>query len=457
VSAIILRVATAFPTTRALPPGPKGSLLLGSLREIWRDPLAFLLHTSDAYGDVVRFRIANFPIFLLNDPGEIEGVLVTHQKRFIKGRTLDRARRLFGNGLLTSEGEFHAAQRRRILPGFHRPRLAAYGETMSRLAAAHRERWRPGQVIDIAGAMNHLTLAIAGRTLFAADLEALTADLEAAQTAAIGRLEMTVLPFASFLDRLPLPRARRLRAAQARLDRALYELIDARRRDCQGRDDVLSQWLRAQSETGTGGMSDAQIRDEMMTLLLGGYETTANALAWTWYLLAQHPGVEARLHEELDSVLGSRIAAGEDVASLPFTRMVLAESMRLYPPAWLIGRIAVEDHVAAGYHLRAGSLVIMSPWVVHRSARYFRAPEEFNPDRWLPERQAGRPKFSYFPFGGGSRGCIGEAFALMEGVLVLAALGQRWKFRLVGEPPRISPAITLRPNSGIHVRVEARS
>ena len=450
-------MTTACPNTRAWPPGPKGSLLLGSLREIRRDPLAFLLHASDVYGDVVRFRIAHLPIVLLNDPGDIEGVLVTHQKRFVKGRTLDSARRLFGNGLLTSEGEFHASQRRQILPSFHRSRLAAYGDTMSRIAGAHRERWHDGQVIDIAGAMSHLTLAIAGRTLFAADLEALVADLEEAQTAAIGRLEMTLLPFAPFFDRLPLPRARRFRAARARLDRALYELVDARRRDGNGDGDVLSQWLRAQRETGTPGMTDTQIRDEMMTLLLGGYETTANALAWTWYLLAQHPVFEARLHAELDSVLGSRVAVGDDVASLPFTRMVLAESMRLYPPAWLIGRVAAEDHVVSGYRLRAGSLVIMSPWAVHRNARYFSAPGEFDPDRWLPDRQAGRPRFAYFPFGGGSRGCIGDAFALMEGVLVLASLAQRWKFRLVGEPPRIDPAITLRPNPGIHVRVEARS
>lgn len=454
-SAIIERVSTASPTPRALPPGPAGSVLLGSLREIRRDPLAFLVHASDTYGDVVRFRIANVPIVLLNDPGEIERVLVTDQKRFVKGRTLARARRLFGNGLLTSDGEFHASQRRQILPGFHRPRLAEYGETMSQIAVAHRERWQPGQIIDIAAAMNHLTLAIAGRTLFAADLEVLAADLEEAQETGIGRLGMSVLPFAPLFDRLPLPRTRRFQAARSRLDRALYALIESRRHDCDGRSDVLSQWLCAQGDAG--GMTDVQIRDEMMTLLLGGYETTSNALAWTWYLLAQHSRVEARLHAELDSVLGSRIAVFDDVAHLPFTRMVLAESMRLYPPAWLIGRVAVEDYVAAGYRLPAGSLVIMSPWLVHRNARYFPAPEAFDPDRWLPERQAGRPKFSYFPFGGGSRGCIGEPFALMEGVLLLASLGQRWKFRSVGEPPRIDPAITLRPKSGIYVQVEDRS
>jgi cytochrome P450 len=456
-SANIVRVTTGTPEAHAVPPGPKGSLLLGNLREIRRDPLAFLLRASDGYGDVVRLRIAHLPIFLLNDPSDIESVLVTNQKRFVKGRTLEQARRLFGNGLLTSDGEFHASQRRRILPGFHRSRLAAYAGAMARVATEHRERWQAGQVIDVADAMNHLTLAIAGRALFAADLEGIAADLEEAQAIGIGRLEMSLFPFASLRDRLSLRRMRRFRAVRVRLDRVLYELIDRRRRDTNGPDDLLSEWLRAPVETGVAGMTDAQIRDEMMTLLLGGYETTANTLAWTLCLLAQHPDIEARLHAEVDTVLGSRTAAGDDVANLPFTRMVLAEVMRLYPPAWLIGRIAIEDHVAGGYRLRAGSLVIVSPWAIQRSARYFPEPGKFAPDRWLPNRQNGRPRFSYFPFGGGSRGCIGEGFALLEIVLVLATLSQRWKFRLIGPPPRIDPAITLRPYRGMHVKLEARS
>ena len=455
-SAIIDWVTTGSPEARAVPPGPNGSLLLGNLREIRQDPLAFLLRASSAYGDVVRLRIAHLPIFLLNDPRDIESVLVTHQKRFVKGRTLGRARRLFGNGLLTSDGEFHASQRRQILPGFHRSRLAKYADTIAKLATEHRERWHAGQVIDIADAMSRLTLAIAGRALFAADLEGLAADLEDAQATGIGRLEMSLFPFASLWDRLSVRRIRRFRALRARLDRVLSELIDTRRRDNGAQDDLLSEWLRDRAQTGATGMTDAQIRDEMMTLLLGGYETTANTLAWTLCLLAQHPDIEARLHAEVDSVLGSRAAVGEDVANLPFTRMVLAESLRLYPPAWLIGRIAREDHVAGGYRLRAGSLVIVSPWAIHRSGRYFPEPETFVPDRWLPERQNGRPRFSYFPFGGGSRGCIGEGFALIESVLVLASLSQRWKFRLVGAPPRIDPAITLRPHGGMNVKLEAR-
>ena len=436
-----------------MPPGPKGSLLLGNLREIREDPLEFLLRARDAYGDIVCVRIAHLPVYLLNHPDHIESVLLTHQGRFVKGRTLDRARRLFGNGLLTSDGEFHASQRRQILPGFHRTRLTAYGHAMASVAEAHRERWCSGQEIDIANAMGRLTLAIAGRALFDAELEALAPDLEEAQAAGIGRLEMTLLPFAWVWDRLPLPRVRNFRAARGRIDRTLYGLIDARRRDGTGHGDLLSQWL----EAGSGRMTDTQIRDEMMTLLLGGYETTANTLAWTWLLLAQHPDVEARLHAEIDSALGSRIGNGDDIARLPFTRMVVAESMRLYPPAWLIGRVSVDDHDVAGYRLRAGSLVIVSPWTVQRDARYFRDPEAFDPDRWAPEQQNGRPRFSYFPFGGGARGCIGEPFALMESVLVLASLAQRWKFRLVGAPPKIDPSITLRPNGGLRVRVEARS
>ncbi len=207
-------------------------------------------------------------------------------------------------------------------------------------------------------------------------------------------------------------------------------------------------------------MSDSQLRDEVITLLLASHETTANALAWTWYLLARHPRDEARLHAEVDAVLGTgRVPQAGDVAAFPFTRMVFAESMRLYPPAWLLARVAIENHEAQGYAVHAGSLVVMSPWVVHRNANYFPDPERFDPDRWRADGHNGRPRFAYFPFGGGSRGCMGEAFAWMEGVLLLAVIAQRWRFRLIDEssPPDMHPALTLTPKTGIRVKVERRS
>jgi cytochrome P450 len=441
-----------------LPPGPKGRVLLGSLPDARRDPLAFVLRVSAEYGDVVHIRLATQRVYLLNHPDDIEQVLVTHQHRFVKGRSLARARRLFGNGLLTSDGTLHSRQRRLIQPAFQRQRLSGYAGAMTSLAVEHRERWKAGDTVDIAAAMSRLTLAIAGATLFGSDLgmqvEAAGETLETATSL----LEVAILPLALVTDVLPLPHVRRLRAARATLDRTLCDLIARRRRDSRQNGDLLSMLLAAQQEAA-GGMSDEQLRDELVTILLAGHETTANALAWTWYLLARHPGVEARLHAEVDAQLGTRRPTGDDLSALQYTRMVFAEAMRLYPPAWLLGRVAVEDHQVRGYVVPAGSIVVLSPWAVHRDDAYFPHPERFDPDRWIPERQAARPRFSYFPFGGGSRGCMGETFAWMEGVLLIATLAQRWRFRLADESsvPELHPAITLKPRGGIHVRVEGRT
>jgi len=431
-------------------------VLLGSLPEVRRDPLAFVLRVSADYGDVVHIRLATLRVFLLNHPDDIEQVLVSHHHRFIKGRSLGRARRLFGNGLLTSDGDDHSRQRRLVQPAFHRLRLPAYGGVMASLAREQRERWRAGETIDIAREMGHLTLAIAGRALFGPDAGALVDNAGETLETATNLLEVAVLPLAPVVDLLPLPHVRRLRAARRTLDRLLDDVIERRRRDRTDAPDLLSMLLGAQDQA-PGVMSDEQLRDELTTILLAGHETTANALAFTWCLVARHPRVEARLHAEIDAVLGARLPTADDVAALPYTRMVFAESMRLYPPAWLLGRMAIEDHRARGYLVPAGSLVVLSPWAVQRNSAYFPDPERFDPDRWLPEQQAARPRFSYFPFGGGGRGCMGEGFAWMEGVLVIAALAQRWRFRLADESlPELQPAITLKPRRGIHVRVEER-
>jgi cytochrome P450 len=443
---------------RAFPPGPKGTPFIGSLRRMQRDPLVFLRHVAAEYGDIAHFRLGGFHAFLLSDPGDIEDVLVTHHRRFTKGRALQRARRMLGNGLLTSEGEFHRRQRRLAQPAFHRPRVAAYGEVMTRLAIRFCERQRAGETIDIAREMNQLTLAIVGRTLFGADVESQAAEVREALTAVLEMFDVSVSPLASLLERLPLPRMRRFRAALTRLDRIVYGIIDARRREGGDRGDLLSMLLLAHDEEGDGGsMTNQQLRDEAMTLFLAGHETTANALAWTWYLLAQHPAAEARLHAEVDALINGRVPTSEDVPKLTFTRRVLAESMRLYPPAWAIGRRAIEAHPVGGYVVATGSLVLASQWVVHHDPRHYPDPDRFDPERWLPESQALRPKFSYFPFGGGPRVCIGEAFAWMEGMLLLATVARQWRFQLVpGHPVSIQPVITLRPHHGIKMTVVRR-
>jgi cytochrome P450 len=267
-----------------------------------------------------------------------------------------------------------------------------------------------------------------------------------------------MLPFTEYLERLPLPSVRRFNSARDTLDRTIYRMIAERRRSGEDKGDLLSMLLMATDTEGDGsGMSDLQLRDEALTIFLAGHETTANALTWSWYLLSQHPDVEARLHEEIDSVLNGRAPSYGDMPALPYTRMVFAESMRLYPPAWAIGRRALHPFDARGFIIPKRSVVIMSQYIVHRDARFFPEPERFDPDRWKPEAVAVRPKFSYFPFGGGNRVCIGEQFAWMEGVLLIAALAQKWRMRLVpGHPVEVQPLITLRPKHGMRMTLEKR-
>ena len=320
------------------------------------------------------------------------------------------------------------------------------------------DRWRDGEEIDAAAEMNRLTLTIVGETLLGTDIASDAGGVRGAVTAVLDAFPITMSPFAPILERLPLPAMRRYRSAQATLDSLVYRIID-RRRSAGDRGDLLSMLLLARDEESPdgAGMSDRQLRDEVMTIFLAGHETTANALTWTWTLLARHPEVERTLHAELDSVLASGPLDPDAAARLPYTRMVIAESLRLYPPAWGIGRRAVEDFTIGGYTIARDTVVLVSQFLLHRDARYYPDPQAFDPERWLPERQASRPKFAYFPFGAGNRVCIGESFALLEAVLVLAALARRWRLELLDRAPiDMKPGITLRPAGRVRMRVRAR-
>ena len=441
------------------PPGPRRRVPALNALRMGRDPLAFLTALAAQYGDIARVPLGPETLYLFNHPDLIRDVLVTNHRNFHKGRGLERAKVLLGTGLLTSEGEFHLRQRRLAQPAFHRQRVAAYGATMARYGAARRERWRPGAVIDAHQEMMALTLGVVGRTLFDADVEHEAAEIGAALATTFESFNFGFfLPFGELLERLPLPATLRFRKARARLDETIYRMIDERRASGADRGDLLSMLLLAQDTEGDGGgMTDLQLRDEAMTIFLAGHETTANALTWTWYLLSQHPEVESRLHAEIDAALGERLPTADDLSSLPYTRLVLAESMRLYPPAWIVGRRALGAFTANGYEIPPRSIVLMSQYVTHRDARWFPDPETFDPERFTPERQADRPKFAYFPFGGGPRVCIGEQFAWMEGVILLATIAQRWRLRLVpGHPVALQPIITLRPKHGMRMRVEPR-
>jgi cytochrome P450 len=450
-------MTTAAPVLKSRPPGPKNRPFWGQLSMFRRDAPGFLLRTAREFGDIAYFRLGPRHVYLINNPDYIKDVLVTRQHDFIKSQMLQRAKTLLGEGLLTSETPLHPRQRRLVQPAFHRQRLFSYGETMAEYAARARERWHDGETLDVDQEMMRLTLAVVAKTLFNTDVEAETGEIGQALTDVLHLFRMVMLPFSELLERLPLPATRRFQRAKARLDETIYRMIAERRASGEDKGDLLSMLLLAQDEAGTGGMSDRQVRDEALTIFLAGHETTAVALTWTWYLLSQNPEVEARLHAELEAVLGGRMPGVDDVPSLRYTEMVFAEAMRLYPPAWAIGRMAIKPSETGGYNIPARSIILMSPFVTHRDPRWFADPERFDPERWTPEAKAKRPKFSYFPFGGGARVCIGESFAWMEGVLLLAAIAQRWRFELVpGHPVGYRALITLRTRNGMKMVARAR-
>lgn len=439
----------------AHPPGPKGRFLLGVLPEFRRDPLEFAQRMARQYGDLVHLPVGGQHIYLVSHPEAIRDILVTHQHKFKKSRMLERARLLLGDGLLTSEGSFHRRQRRLMQPAFHRERLAGYAAVMVERAALAGQRWQAGSVYDLSQEMMRLTMEIVARTLFSANVEAEADEVSGALRDIFGVFDTILLPFSEYLEKLPLPPVRRFHEARRRLDRIIYRIIGERRAQGTDTGDLLSMLLLANDEEGEGSMSDVQVRDELLTLFLAGHETTANALTWTWFLLSQHPEAEHALHAEIDGVLAGRLPTFEDVARLPYTGHVLAEALRLYPPAWAIGRRALEDYALEDYVIPARSVLLMSTYVVHRDPRWFSEPERFRPERWA--EPAERPKFAYFPFGGGARVCIGERFAWTEGVLLLATLAQRWRFRLEpGHPVASRAQITLRPRFGMRMIAEPR-
>ncbi|MGH7451089.1 MAG: cytochrome P450, partial [bacterium] len=418
------------------PPGPGSKAPFQIIKTVRRDMVGFLKQVAGQYGDIAYFKAGPQHIFVLSHLDHIKEVLVTHNRHFIKSRGLQIAKKILGEGLLTSEGEMHLRQRRLVQPAFHRQRIESYGSVMANYAARMSERWQndaptflnknsKGQIgMDMAQEMMQLTLTIAGKTLFDADVEAEAGEIGAALTTVMNLfMERLTTPLAGLLDILPLPSNFRFLKAKKRLDATIYRMINERRASGKDHGDFLSMLLLAQDVEGDGGrMTDLQVRDEAMTIFLAGHETTAIALTWTWYLLSQHPEVEAKLHAELEQVLGGRLPTVADLPQLSYTRMVLAESMRLYPPAYVIGRRALSDFAIGQYVVPAGGIILMSPYVLHHDARYYPEPEKFDPQRWTLEAEAQRPKFSYLPFGAGPRVCIGESFAWMEGILVLATV-----------------------------------
>ena len=423
-----------------------------------REPLSFLQRLTHRYGDFVTFRMGGQHMFLANHPEYIREVLVTRNANFAKGRALQRAKRLLGQGLLTSEGELHRRQRLLVQPAFHRQRIASYGQVMVDHADRASSRWKDGDTFDMSHEMTRLTLGIVAKTLFDAEVDSEADEIGEAMTCIMHMFNLLMYPFAELIEKLPLPQVRRYERMRARLDEVIYRIIDERRKSGEDRGDLLSILLLAQDEeNGHGGMSDTQVRDEALTLFLAGHETTANTLSWTWFLLSQHPEIEKKLHEELDQKLRGRLPTFEDIPQLAYTEMVVAESIRLYPPAWAIGRRSLVDQVIGNYSVPADSIVLLSPYLTHRDGRFFPNPSRFDPERWTPAAKDSRSQYSYYPFGGGPRRCIGEGFAWAEAILVLATLASRWRTRLVAGQ-RIEPKalITLRPKREMRMTVGRR-
>ncbi|MFO1429652.1 MAG: cytochrome P450 [Candidatus Competibacteraceae bacterium] len=434
------------------PPGPKGHFLLGNLPELKRDRLGFFTTCARRYGDVVSLRLARRQAFLLSHPDDIGYVLLDNHRNFIKNRAFWRhTTALLGQGLLTSEGEFWRHQRHLAAPAFHTERIAAYGAIMVDYTEQLLAGWQAGDVRNVHQDMQALTMRVAAKTLFDTDLESEVAPVRNAFEAVMKEVDKRWLRPIYIPDTVPLPGTRRYLRGVRQLEQIVYRLIEERRQSGEDRGDLLSMLLQARDEAGQP-MPEKQVRDEVMTLLLAGHETTALTLSWIWYLLSCHPEAEARLLTELDTVLGGRAPTIADLNRLPYTEAVVLETLRLFPPAWGMGREVVAACEIGGYPIPAGATIYIIQWALHRDPRCFERPEEFIPERWLDGLSQRLPRYAFLPFGGGPRTCIGNRFALMEARLILATIAQRFRLlRCSDQPIKPVPSITLRPEGGVWV------
>ena len=456
-------MATASTTApKALPgpaPGPKGRFLLGNIIEMSRDWLGFYNRCAENYGDVACVRLAHISVYLVAHPRDIETVLVTNAGNFTKSADYRALARVLGRGLLTSEGEFWKRQRSLIQPAFHRENILTYASVMTGAAANMLDSWKNETELNIHDALMRVTLEIVAQCLFGAEVADVAERVGKAMEVVTERFVSNASLAMLFPFDIPLSFVPRERRAIRELNKIIGGIIRMRRSSSEPRKDLLDMLLRARDADGKP-MSDVQLRDEVMTLFLAGHETTAIALSWACYLIAQNPLIETNLAEELRAVLGNRAPTPEDLPRLRYTEMVLKESMRLYPAVWGIGRRALKDCELGGYRVPAGSNIFILQWRTQRDPRFFPEPERFDPERWRedPVRSGKIPRFAYFPFGGGPRVCVGAAFAMMEAVLLLAMIQQKFHLEVVpGHPIEIFASVTLRPKHGIRVIPQRRT
>jgi cytochrome P450 len=440
------------------PPGPRGLPLIGEARSFARDPLAFLSGAADRYGDIVNFRLGRLDVYFVRHPDYVREVLITQRASFTMTSLRAKINAVVGEGLFTSRGELHARQQRLMLPVFRKSRIEAYAGQMAELSQRMRDQWQAGATIDIADEMMKLTMLIAAQALFEQDIGSDTQSVSRNIGITLEFFTRLSSPFLKLSLALPLPATLRFKKAVRDLDAVIYRMIERRRDTAATGKDLLSLLMQARDDETNVQMTEKQLRDEVLTLLIAGHETTANVLAWTFYLLAQRADAEQRMHEEAKAVLGGRAAfVAADLDRLVYTRRVMQEGLRLYPPGWFVGRQAQADVQIGGYTVPRGAVVLVSQYVTHRDARFFADPHQFKPERWEGDLEERLPRGAYFPFSAGDRHCIGEGFAWQEALLILATLAERWRFELVpGQQIRPRPSVTLRPDGPIRMIVHPR-
>jgi cytochrome P450 len=441
----------------ALPPGPRTLLQLREVFALKRDVIEFFSNSAATHGDLFCFRIGTQLIYVVNHPDLIQETLVTNQKSLQKTWILGNVTEGLGQGMLTSTGDFHRRQRKLIQPALHSQRVRGYSKTIIQLADRSANSFSEGDTVDMSETMRLLTLSVVAQTLFGSDIAEDADEVGRAITELTKAFLRAKSPFGEVLNRVPfLPSNRRFDRAKARLDETIYRLIEQRRLSGESRDDLLSMLLSSRYEDGSL-MSDQLVRDEAVALFLAGHETTSISLAWVWFVLSQHPEIEARFHDELDSVLGGRLPEPDDLERLPFVRKVIAETIRLYPAIYVVPRRAIAPCQVDGYTIRNGALVLVNIYNVHRDPRWYENPELFDPERWTQEMKDGLPRYAYCPFGAGPHSCLGQAFAWTEAMLVMSVLAQRWKARVVpGHTVGLNALVNLRPRGGMPMILSSR-
>ncbi|MFN8576357.1 MAG: cytochrome P450 [Candidatus Sericytochromatia bacterium] len=437
----------------------KGTDNLGvyNLLSFRKNPLKFLEQITDKYGEFVKFKLGPENVILVHDPELIKDVFVTNHHKFIKSRGLQMAKIVLGEGLLTSEHELHTRQRKMIQPSFSAKKINYYSEIMTDFTLKYSNSLKNGDEKDISKEMMSLTLDIVCKALFDTDVEADTKKLQESLEILIAMFDEITNPLYYLLKNTPLPKYKRFYEAKDFVDEIILKMIKERRGNSQDRNDLLSTMLNAQDEDDKKGMSDNQIKDETLTLFMAGHETTANLLTWTLYLISQNSRVEANIIKEIEQVVGDRTPNYNDIHNFTYLRKVLTESMRIYPPAWIIGRINTEEHLLNEYHIPKGTIFLSSQYIMHRSSKYYKSPLKFIPERWNDDRKNDIPKYAYFPFGTGPRVCIGEQFAWAEGILILSILLKKWRFVLSKEQKiDVKPLITMRPKYGMKMIIKER-